>query len=591
MRRFRKPFPKRVNPNDGRKELSLHGTPLTHPSLSTPDPLEFAKTWKDLPCPRTPRRCCATAMWECKTDDCLLNDVSTTKMIVVGGRDRDRRMLDSVEIYDFARWEWTLLPPLSRPREECAAIVVENKLYVIGGFSDGSYLSDCEVLDLNRPHQRGFTRLQSDLPEALTSLAVVSKGHWIYVLGGYPGVEDHFDTVYALNTRTLEWDLSLPNLNENRYLPTLVVWKDQLVVAGGRTCDRHGRVQYLKSVETLDIARGTKWTTMAAMPLPRAGAVGFTLDGNLILAGGEERDNLPAFSFLWYDGSSWNYKPFPAMVNLCPGNLDVSLQRERLVYLDVHREFKFLTFKEAIKPSNDDKTKRTDWEESHHAVLKDVESLEDDDLVRLANRELFGDKSPRGVADPGPNPRSRRINSIDAVSLGFKLLPDAPSDDSPMVIQSVMNAKTVPYIPRSDEPQSKVQEVTDLEELIRVKEKAIELHPSMELVSEIMELFRLVIERYEEADDVRHEEIATRMHMFLSLPVIAKLLKESAADANTPEMSDTQENQIVVTNAMDEGISCADFEETVDEVITSLLRRLSSSMVSDGSFTESFNER
>ena len=533
-------------------------------------------------------------MWESSTTD---DDDCSTKMIVVGGRDQDRRMLDSVEVYDFARWEWTLLPPLRRPREECAAIVVQNKLYVIGGFSDGSYLSDCEVLDLSRPQQRGFIRLQNDLPEALTSLTVVSRGHWIYVFGGYPGVEDHFDTVFALNTQTLDWDDSLPTLNENRYLPTVLVWEDRLVVAGGRTCDRQGRVQYIKSVETLDLVRGTKWKTMAAMPLPRAGAVGFTLDGNLILAGGEERDNLPAFSFLWYDGSSWNYKPFPAMVDLCPGNLDVSLHRQRLVYMDVRREFNFLTFKAIMKPSNDNNAKQTDWEESHHAVLRDVENLEDDDLVRLANQELFGDESPRGVADPGPSPRSKRINSIDAVSLGFKLLPDAPSDDSPMVIQSVMNAKTVPYSPRKDESQQvKFHEATNPLQLIQVKERALELQPSMELVSEIMELYRQAIERYEEAGDDRHEEIASRMHAFLSLPLISKLLSESSDVTNTADLSsghgahDPQEKQSVVTTTLDEGISSADFEETVDEVITTLMRRLSSSIASDRSFAECLHE-
>ena len=150
---------------------------------------------------------------------------------------------------------------------------MDAKLYVIGGFSDGSYLSDCEVLDLSQP-DRGFTRLIHDLPCALSSLAVVAREHWIYVLGGYTGIEDHFDTVLALDTRTLEWDDTLPTLKENRHMPTLFVWGDQLVVAGGRSCDRHGRVQYLKSAEILNLVSGaTEWTPMLDMPLPRAGAV------------------------------------------------------------------------------------------------------------------------------------------------------------------------------------------------------------------------------------------------------------------------------------------------------------------------------
>ena len=70
-------------------------------------------------------------------------------------------------------------------------------------------------------------------------------------------------------------------------------------------------------------------------------------------------------------------------------------------------------------------------------MFENVKNLDDSDLlVALASKELFGEMSPRGIADP---PRSKLV-SIDPVSLGFKLLPDDPSpiDDSPIVIQSVI---------------------------------------------------------------------------------------------------------------------------------------------------------
>ena len=126
------------------------------------------------------------------------------------------------------------------------------------------------------------------------------------------------------------------------------------------------------------------------------------------------------------------------MVDLCPGNLDVALHQQRLVYINVHMDFKFPTFKANPKPSDESKKVRTYDADSRLKALESVESLDDSDLVDLASKELFGELSPRGIADP---PRSKLV-SIDAVSLGFKLLPDDPSpfDDSPMVIQSVMNA-------------------------------------------------------------------------------------------------------------------------------------------------------
>ena len=77
-------------------------------------------------------------------------------------------------------------------------------------------------------------------------------------------------------------------------------------------------------------------------------------------------------------------------------------------------------------------------------MFENVKNLDESDLmVALASKGLFGDMSPRGIVDP---PRSKLV-SIDPVSLGFKLLlPDDPSpiDDSPIVIQSVINVETVP---------------------------------------------------------------------------------------------------------------------------------------------------
>ena len=299
--------------------------------------LQFAaKEWKDLPCPGVPRRVCAMTMW------------STDKMIVAGGSDavQQGRMLDSVEVYDFSKCEWTFLPSLNQPREEGVAIVVEEKLYVFGGFGTGSYIAECEVLDLCRP-EGGFTRLRNDLPQPLKGAVAVSNGHWIYIIGGYHVTVGYLNTVFALDTNTLEWDDTFPSLDTPRHLPAVAVAGNSLVVAGGRSLGNRGRIKHLDSVECINLTKGTQWNYMAPMTSSRAGAVAFTWNDNVFVVGGELSNNLPATTLLRYDGIEWRQKPFRnagSRMWPCLGTLLVSVSRNMtMISMDNPWDFKCLS--------------------------------------------------------------------------------------------------------------------------------------------------------------------------------------------------------------------------------------------------------
>ena len=264
------------------------------------------------------------------------------KIIVVGGNDKQWNVLSSVEMYDISSCEWTELPALSQPKYRCAAIVIDDKLYVFGGYSR-SYLSECEVLDLSQPYSQ-FTRLPNDLPQALSFAVVVSKGHWIYVIGGWNG-SNCVNTVYALDTRTNQWNDKLPPMKEIRQCPAVAILDDTLVVAGGY--NNEGSIDnYLKSVETLDL-KTNKWTnTIQSMPSPRAAAMAFVEQGssNLIIAGGEYERKKAATTYLRYNGNSWTeYGNFPPMTG-SHGFMVVAASRKCLYYVDLKRKFKGLSF-------------------------------------------------------------------------------------------------------------------------------------------------------------------------------------------------------------------------------------------------------
>ena len=293
--------------------------------------LQFDKAWQDLPHPKTPRHSCGMAMW------------GSDKIVVAGGLDRNFQELRSVEMYNISSCKWTNLPPMSRPRSRCAAIVVKDKLYVFGGYNIDtcSHLSECEVLDLAKPDSE-FTRLPNNLPRVLRLAVVVSKGHLIYVIGG-KSQADHANTVYVLDTKTNQWNDKLPRMKEKRALPAVAFLGDTLVVAGGFNVENG----ILKSVETLDLAT-EKWTnTIKPMPSPRKSAIAFVEEGssNLIIAGGECKSYQPARAHLRYDGSSWTeHGKFPPITEDYNGYMVATASRNCIYYIHDEPNFKVLSF-------------------------------------------------------------------------------------------------------------------------------------------------------------------------------------------------------------------------------------------------------
>ena len=248
-------------------------------------------------------------------------------------------------MYDISSREWTELPPLTQPKWRCAAIVVNAKIYAFGGIN-GKRLLECEVLDLSQSDSQ-FTHLPNDLPQVLYDAVAVSKGHWIYVIGGRNSNFQSVNTVYAFDTRTNEWNDELPHMRESRASTAVAILGDTLVVAGG--WNREGGIDnYLESVETLDL-KTSKWTnTIQSMPSPRVRAMAFVEQGssNLIIAGGQYNDdNKPATTYLRYNRNSWTeYGNFPAMTDHNGSIMVVVASRKCLYYVDRHRDFKGLSF-------------------------------------------------------------------------------------------------------------------------------------------------------------------------------------------------------------------------------------------------------
>lgn len=168
------------------------------------------------------------------------------------GEDEDLHSVAEFSCYDPAAKKWTALAPLPEARSSHDAVVIGDKLYVVGGWT----------LDGDR------------------------KGKWL-------------DTAWAFDLTTPQgkWE-AIAKPNFRRRALAAAQWNGKLVALGGMDED----VNISRQVSLLDPATG-EWTELAELPgedMDGFGAAAWNLDGKLFASGTQE-----SLYRLADDGKSW----------------------------------------------------------------------------------------------------------------------------------------------------------------------------------------------------------------------------------------------------------------------------------------------
>ena len=180
-------------------------------------------------------------------------------LLVIGG------IAGSV-VYDTI-YEIQLIPPHSSrllttmPRPLCfhGAMVVNNKIYIIGGSTTISSKDSTNIVLMFDPATNTFTELQS-LPYSVTGMTTVTWKENVVLLGGI----NRDNKVLLYNVTTGSYRM-LPEMKEKRYGCTAVGIGDNIVVMGGLD-ETHTE---LCSVECYNFDTNT-WTEFPSMHTARA---------------------------------------------------------------------------------------------------------------------------------------------------------------------------------------------------------------------------------------------------------------------------------------------------------------------------------
>lgn len=178
---------------------------------------------------------------------------------------------------------WSTAAPSPIPRSEANNAVVNNKLYVFGGYINSSFQATTRS-DVYDPATNTWMQL-ANLPQAITHAGVAVDGDTIYLAGGYIGDPSNPSTakVFKYNVTTNTWS-QFRALPAPRGAGGLVILGRELHFISG--------INYQKNADKGDhwvfnLDGGTSWVSKAPLPNPR-NHFGYTVnDGKIYVIGGQ----------------------------------------------------------------------------------------------------------------------------------------------------------------------------------------------------------------------------------------------------------------------------------------------------------------
>ena len=198
------------------------------------------------------------------------------RLYVVGGFTAvTNKPTDEVQVYDLQTQQWSTASPLPNPRGGHVAVVLDDKIHILGGGNDLSTLADHSQYD---PATDTWTEL-APLPRDEGSPAAVVTDGKIYVIGGRSGTSD-FGDVYIYDPATDTWTNG-PEI-EPRGTAGAVVYCGGIYLFGGES---QAERKNLESVLRLDL-RGKAWDSVTPMPDPRKFARAVLFNNSIYIVGG-----------------------------------------------------------------------------------------------------------------------------------------------------------------------------------------------------------------------------------------------------------------------------------------------------------------
>ncbi|HIA47702.1 MAG TPA: hypothetical protein EYN96_06965 [Candidatus Hydrogenedentes bacterium] len=185
-----------------------------------------------------------------------------------------------------AQDEWKKLPDMVVEKWEAGTIVLDDKLYFLGGYTQG--VKSSKLSHIFDPKDGSWTPIQ-DLPSAISHINLVLDGRTIWFAGGFKdGYKGHtIAEVWSYDVDKNRYTAA-PLLPETRGGGGLALVGRKLHYIGGLKADRDTDSPDHWVLDLDDWAEGSaRWANAAPMPVPRNQFSCVTFQGKIYAIGGQ----------------------------------------------------------------------------------------------------------------------------------------------------------------------------------------------------------------------------------------------------------------------------------------------------------------
>ncbi len=224
------------------------------------------------------------------------------KIYVVGGFDKDGRAVSVVEVFDTKNNSWASIAPMPLALHHVGAAAHEGKLYVVGGYKEGWIATNS--LFIYDP-ATGQWKKGKEMPTARGALTVQFIDHTLYAVGGADHIVFPVNEAYDYLSDRWETKASMPTPRE--HLASAVV-NGKMYVIGGRQGSLSSN---LDSNEVYDPSSNS-WLTFEPMPTPRGGLSASVLNYTIFVFGGESNSGTFSENEQYIPQQGWSsHLPMP----------------------------------------------------------------------------------------------------------------------------------------------------------------------------------------------------------------------------------------------------------------------------------------
>ena len=177
--------------------------------------------------------------------------------VFVGGG-QNKQLLDKCEVYSTECSEWVEVASMNTKRNSFALIYFQDKVWAIGGISNGQTLNTIETYDLA---ENKWTTIDTKLLQRREGHGAVANNDKFFVIGGSSIKYEEVNSVELYSSQTNQFTF-VTQMNIGRSYFGCCIFKNKILVYGG--CFK---TNCTDSVEVYDIENDV-WSEGPKLPLP-----------------------------------------------------------------------------------------------------------------------------------------------------------------------------------------------------------------------------------------------------------------------------------------------------------------------------------